>query len=203
MSTRKVRLAKPPGAAAASVAGPLAPGPGPKGLAAASWVAILLALLLFAAGVVAIYDAVVGWGFTSGPAVIGGALEKGQGIEAGQLMLWISIALVVIAIVVFVPACRRRPERAYRVKAATGVYLVRADACRLVEVGLRDVPGVLSVRAWPVRSGVQVDLETTGGDTIEATVRAAAVALLKGLDPPITVSVKARSTRPPAEVKSS
>jgi hypothetical protein len=80
------------------------------------------------------------------------------------------------------------------VRAVTGVYLRMHDAALVAEQTARTVAGVLSVHARPSRKRIVVEIQTTGGDHIEAEVRDLVEARLAGLAPPPMVRVLASTS---------
>lgn len=181
---------------------PLPPGPLPKGVAASGWLGLLLALALVVIGMIAIYDAVIGWRLTTGTQPSSWLADRLGTVTPGPVVIAVSIALLLLGLLLLVFGLKGRPHRVYRVEALTGVYLRLADAARLIERDLFLLPGVAGARAKAGAGKVVVRVETTGAEETPAAVRAAVERRISCLKPKPTVKYKLSVAQHRGEVRS-
>lgn len=170
---------------------PLRPGPPPLGVPPAAWLGMLGGLALMGLGVAVLYEAAVTLGLLAGPVLFVPGRGALADVRPGVLLTGAAVALVLLAAALMASALARRPLRAYRVRAGTGVFLMHEDAARLAEYDARRVAGVLRARARVGRRRLFVDLETTGGDGAVAAVESALAQRFSSLDPAPVVRVRA------------
>ena len=174
------------------------PAPSPVASAAASRVAVLLAVVLAAAGCVGIRDVLVGVGWLSGvqwtPTVIDAldGVAPSTGLSAaGAVVGLIGIALMVLAVL-------PRRRTAFPLSAATAVYLRRADIPKLASAAALDVPGVLQARTNASRTKAVVRCRVTGQtEELRKAVADAVARELGELQTPPRVVVRIRTESTP------
>lgn len=172
---------------AASSGRPLPPGPVPRGVSLSAFYGGVVAVLVVALGLAAICEAVLTWGLVEGTRPTAWLTDTIDVIEPVQPVFWISVALVVGGLLIFFTALRRRPVRAYQLKASTGVYLRHIDAAHLLEHDLHLLPGVVGVRVTAKAKKLVVQVKSTGAQETSDTVRRAVEQRLAALQSPPTV----------------
>lgn len=139
----------PPPATAAEHTGTTLPAAGrpPVAAPAAGYVGTLIALLLLAAGVVAVRDATVFAGWLDGRPWTSTFIDWLDGLT----VRWYTTPLGVLAIVIGLwwvyAALRPRRRTAVAVAAQTSVWIAPADLAHIASAAAELVPGVLDARA--------------------------------------------------------
>ena len=174
--------------------GPLRPAQPPRGPSMASLVAVALATITLGGSLVLMRDFVVLVGLFDSTPVVTALVGKIGTIGPGPWLLGLGALTFTLGLWMLATLVRRRPDRTYQVRAVTGVYLRMHDAALVAEQTARTVAGVLSVHARPSRKRIVVEIQTTGGDHIEAQVCDLVEARLAGLAPPPTVRVLASTS---------
>lgn len=151
---------------------PLPPGPLPRGVSAAAFLGGLVAFLVVVVGTLAIYEAGAAFGWADGLRPSGMLADTFDGLTPSRTVFWVSVGLICAGLLTLALAARRRPARAYQVRAQTGVYLRHGDAARLLERDVRLLPGVVDVRVRPLAKKVVVQVVTTGSPDTAEQVRA-------------------------------
>lgn len=152
----------------------------------------ILAVLLIAAGVVLLRDALVTAGVLAGAAWIPAALGALDGVQAGPLFLIGGIVAALLGLWLIVTALRPRVRSGLAVASRTGIFIGTGDVARLASAAAEDVGGVISASTVASRRRVSTTIRTTGGPGIAAAVREAVTDRLADLDPPPTVTVTVR-----------
>lgn len=173
---------------------PLPPAPVPRRPALAGYIAMLLAILLTALGVLAIYDGIILAGLVQGgqpiltPILAGPAQFGPEAVVGvlGGLAVLLGLWLLWTA---FKPG--RRPG--VDLGAGTGVWMTYGDLEHIAVATAEQCDGVLSARATANRMRVAVRAETTTY-AVQDTVRTAIRERLAGLSsaPRVSVTVRPR-----------
>ncbi len=161
----------------------------PVGSGAISVVGPVLALLLTAAGVVAIREALVRSGLLAGPPWTEQTLRALDGLSAAAWMVPVGAALILLGLWLLLTALRPRRRTAISVTSSTGVFLRLRDVARLAERAAEQVDGVLAARARATRRAVTVRVRSTGSCDVTEGVRSAVSKRLSALDQIPTVKV--------------
>ena len=161
----------------------------PVGSGAISVVGPVLALLLTAAGLVAIRDAVVRSGLLAGQPWTEQTLRALDGLSAAGWMVPAGAALILLGLWLLLTALRPRRRTAISVTSSTGVFLRLRDVARLAERAAEQVDGVLVARARATRRAVTVRVRSTGSSETAEGVRSAVSGRLSALDQIPTVKV--------------
>ena len=174
--------------------GPAA-GRAPVAAPTAGYVGAVIALLLLAAGVVALRDAAVGWGWLRGAPWITTAISRLDGLTYQGWMLPAGVVAVVIGLWSIAAGLTPRRRTALAVSARTSVWLPRADLARLAAAAATTVPGVLSVKASASLRTVSLraDVTADGATALDAAISAAVTEALHGFtvrNPRIKVRVR-------------
>lgn len=151
---------------------PLPAGPEPRRPGANTFLGVLSALVLVGLGVVAVHDAVVGWGLVQRSAVHQVLLDVANGMRPDERTLAASILALIVGGVLVIVALRPRGHETYQLKSRTGVHIWRPDLARLLEDDLVAIAGVSWVRVRPRGRRLRVQLTTTGGSGITEQVQA-------------------------------
>lgn len=160
---------------------PLPPGPAPRRPSVSMVLGVVFALLLLTLGLVAVHDAIAGWGLIGRRPIHDQALSVVDGLRPGDRMLAAAILALIVGGGLIIASLRQRRYETYRLKARTGVHLARHDLARLIEDDVGEIPGVSSVRVRVPSSGIRVEVSTTGGEGIEGLVEQAVEARLADL----------------------
>lgn len=152
------------GSTSATASSPRTAGP-PRAVAPPSRVAVILALLLIAVGVVAMRDAALAAGWLSGQPWIPPALRAVDGLRPGAWTGPAGIVVAVLGAALVVIGIAPRRVTARTIDAATSVYLTDSDVRHLVNTRAADVAGVLRASTSAKRRRVIVRCVVTGGDT--------------------------------------
>jgi hypothetical protein len=167
----------------------------PTGPGAATGVGVLLALLLTAAGVVAVHDALIYAHLLHGRAWLSTAAKTLDGVRPASWMVPAGAALILLGLWLVVTALRPRPRKATALTATTGVFLRPKDVARLAETAVDDVSGVLHSRVSANRRVVDVHVTGTGDPNLPDRVHAAVVDRLAPLQTPPKVRVRTQGVR--------
>jgi len=161
----------------------------PVGSGAISVVGLVLALLLTAAGLVAIRDALVRSGLLAGQLWTEQTLRALDGLSAAGWMVPVGAALILLGLWLLLTVLRPRRRTAISVTSSTGVFLRLRDVAWLAERAAEQVDGVLVARARATRRAVTVRVRSTGSSAVTEGVRSAVSGRLSALDQIPTVKV--------------
>ncbi len=166
----------------------------PTAALAAAPLAVLVALLVLAAGVVGIRDALVAAGALSGSSWITSAAGTVDGLRAQPWMIPVGVVVAVIGLWWVLAALKPRKRTELELAARTGSWIRPDDVARLARTVADEVDGVVSASASAKRRSVTVTVTTTSRESsaIRAEVTEAVQARLAPLTAPPTVKVKAR-----------
>ena len=167
----------------------------PVGVGAIAIVGIVLALLLTALGVLAVREALVGFGVLTGTAWLSPAGRSVSGLTAAAWMVPVGAVLVLVGLWLLVGAVRPRPRTATTVTSETGVFVRPKDVSRLAQTAAEQVDGVLAADVSATRRAVRVRVRGTGAADVSENVRAAVSRRLSALDSPPTVNVSVQGGR--------
>ncbi|WP_193314529.1 DUF6286 domain-containing protein [Georgenia ruanii] len=152
----------------------------------------VLAVLLIAAGLVLLRDALVGYRAVPGPAWIPLGLGAVDGLAPGTGFLVGGIIAVLVGVWLLYAALRRRVRSRAVLRARTGVYLAPGDIARLASAAAEDVGGVVTASSKAGTRSVRTTVRTTGGPGIDQAVLDAVHQRLDVLDPAPRVTVVVR-----------
>jgi hypothetical protein len=158
--------------------------------------AILLAVLVLAAGVVGIRDALLATGALHGSSYTRTAASYLDGLTAQGWMLPAGIAATLLGLWVLLGALRPRRRTQVRVEGTPGAWMRPADVAKLAHDAADTIDGVVTATATATRRTVTVRVATTAQDgtpTADA-VTAALHHRLRTLQPPPRVKVTTRYT---------
>lgn len=132
----------------------------PVGVGSAPLVALFVALLLIALGVVAVRDALVEAGALGGISWTKSTIDwfDGSGPTAGVVA--VSLAAIVLGLILLVPVFWRRPRKAVALDSQTGVFLRTPDLAKIAREATRDIDGVTDVHARASRRKLVVVVQT-------------------------------------------
>lgn len=169
--------------------------PVPVAAAGASKVAVVLAVLLAALGVLAVRDAVVGLGWTSGSLWLPAAADAVDGFEPADWLVAAGAATVLVGLTLTVIALAPRRRTAVAVTAETPVYLTVDGVAALAGAAAREVAGVVDARATASRRRVVVRCRVTRDDSgaVRRAVTDAVTQNLSMLETPPRVVVRTRT----------
>lgn len=149
----------------------------------------VLAVLLIAAGLVLLRDALVGYRLVRGPAWIPLGLGTVDGLAPGTAVLVGGIVAALVGLWLLYVALRRRVRSRAALRARTGVYLAPGDIARLASAAAEDVGGVVTASSKAGTRSLRTTVRTTGGPGIDEAVREAVHQRLDVLDPAPRVTV--------------
>lgn len=155
----------------------------------------LMALVLSAAGVVLLHDAIAEADTRPGRTWIAAVVDGLDGTTAEWWMIPAGLAIAVLGVWLIVTALRPRSRKTVQVTSATGVFLRTGDIARLASAAADDVDGVLAASTVASRRKVTVTVESDR-DQVADHVRDAVTQRLSALTKPIPVKVRVRSHTP-------
>jgi hypothetical protein len=166
----------------------------PRAAAGASAVSVVVAILLIAAGAVALRDAAVAAGWLTGQSWIAAAVDAVDGLSPEQWLLPVGIAVLFAGMTLIGVAVKPRKRTSVPVLADTAVFTGFADIARIATATARDVPGVLDATSTATRRKVVVRCRVTGVDRAsihdQVTESVAAGLQLLGTTPRIVIRLK-------------
>lgn len=168
--------------------------PVPVAAAGASKVAVVLAILLAALGVVAVRDAAVGLGWASGSTWLPAAAAV-DGVEPAGWMAVAGVAVLLVGLVLTATALAPRRRTAVAVAAQTPMYLTVDGVAALASAAARDVAGVVDARASASRRRVVVRCRVTrdDADAMRRSITDAVTRRLAVLQSPPRIVVRTRT----------
>jgi hypothetical protein len=170
-----------------------APGRPPVAAPAAGYVGALIALLILAAGAVALRDAAVRFGWLQGTAWTDTAVSGLDGLTYQPWMLPGGVVAILIGLWWVSAALRPRRRTALAVPARTSVWIAKADLARLASAAAASVPGVLDSRTSASLRTVKVTADVTGSDPALKTAITTAVSEAIGGFTTTTPRIKVRT----------
>lgn len=170
-------------------------GRAPVATPAAAGIALVLALLLVAAGVVGIRDALVAAGVLDGSSFTAAAARSVDGAESRTWMVPVGVALVLLGLWLVLRSLRPRRRTEIEVRSDVAVWLRPADVARLATFAAEDVSGVVKASSTATRRKVTVTVESTSTDPAQVSdaVRAEVETRLGQLASAPTVNVRSRT----------
>lgn len=145
----------PPGTADHAKTMPAA-GRAPVATPGVGYVGAVLALLLVAAGVVALRDTAVALGWLGGPPWIDTAIDWIDGLRFQTWMIPAGIAAVLAGLGMLLSALTPRRTRVIAVAARSAVWIDPTDLARVASHAASAVPGVLDARSTATRRKIVV-----------------------------------------------
>jgi hypothetical protein len=133
----------------------------PRSALPAALPAVLLALVLLAAGAALVRDALALSGLVGGRAWTTSLLQTLDGLTPQPWMLAVGVALALVGLVLVVVALAPRRRTEVALGAAGTTYARPGDLARLARARALDVDGVTEARSSASRTSLRVDLRTT------------------------------------------
>lgn len=152
----------------------------------------ILAVLLIAAGVALLRDALVGYGLIPGQLWVPAGLRAVDGVAPGTAFLVGGIVAALLGLWLIYIALRRRVRSRATLRSRTGVYLGAGDVARLASAAAGEVGGVMAASSTATRRAVTTTVRTTGGAGVDQAVLDAVHERLDVLDPVPRVRVLVR-----------
>ncbi|MHA0285486.1 DUF6286 domain-containing protein [Mycobacterium sp. C3-094] len=169
--------------------------PVPVAAAGASKVAVVLAILLAALGVVAVRDAAIGLGWASGSTWLPAAAAAVDGVEPAGWLAVAGVAVLLCGLVLTATALAPRRRTAVAVAAQTPMYLTVDSVAALAGAAAREVAGVVDARASASRRRVVVRCRVTrdDADAMRRSITDAVTRRLAVLQSPPRIVVRTRT----------
>ena len=165
----------------------------PRARTAASWLGLVLSVVLIALGVVLVHDALVRLGTVGGEEWITAVADAVGTVRPGTEVAVIGVVLGLLGLVLVIGALRPRRRLGAQVTAGNGQYVLPVDVARLASAAARRVDGVLDARSSATRTTVQVVARTTGDPGASGAVRSAVQDALSVLEHAPRVRVRTRA----------
>jgi hypothetical protein len=156
-------------------------GRAPTAAPPAAAIAVLLALSMLAAGVVALRDAAVSWGWVQGTRWTDLAITHIDGLRFHGPILGAGALAVAVGAWMIAGALRRRPRTAVALVAPTSVWTPTRDIARIASHTAGTVAGVIHVRAKATRRKIVVTAELAD-PAISAEVKCAITTALEDVN---------------------
>lgn len=141
---------------------PVRPGRAPLATAGASYLAVLIALLVIAVGVVGLRDGVIAAGWIGGTPWTPVAVDWLAALRPGGWMLPVGAVLAIAGLACVVTSIKPRRKPTAEVAAATAVFINLSDTARVATAAAESVAGVVAARSTARRGAVVVRCEVTG-----------------------------------------
>ena len=167
----------------------------PVGPGAVTVVALMLALLVVAVGVLGVHDALVAAGAASGTPWIDAVVKTFNKLTPAVWLAPVGTALVLLGLWMLLTALRPRPRTAIALNAKTGVFLRPRDVAKLARNAAQDVDGVTSAKVTVGRRKVAVAARATTTDGVEQKITQAVTTGLQALAKTPTVRVTVKTER--------
>ena len=139
----------------------------PLSAADASFLAVLLALIVIGIGVVGLHDGIVATGWVDRGLWTPVAADWLAAQRPGAWMIPVGVVLAVVGLGCVLAAITPRRKPAAQVTANTAVFLDLTDTARIASATAESVPGVVSARSTARRGAVVVRCAVTGPLTSE------------------------------------
>lgn len=172
---------------------PMPPARQATGSGAVGVVGPVLAVLLLAAGVLLVRDALVAAGVLSGSSWLGAAAEGLRGTAPATWLVPAGAVVVLLGLWLVVTALRPRTRTAVPLTSQSGAFLRTRDVARLAAGAARDVDGVLDASASASRRKVTVTVSGTAAAGLREDVTSAVTDRLAALESAPRVSVAVRT----------
>ncbi|KRE27885.1 hypothetical protein ASG82_16175 [Mycobacterium sp. Soil538] len=156
---------------------------------------MVLALMLAAAGGVAVRDAVIGLGWATGTTWLPAIADTVDGITPGGWLVPAGVALALAGLALMVIALSPRRRTAVAVRAETPVYLSVDGIATLASARARAVAGVVDARATASTRRVVLRCRVTRDDSgaLRQTITDAVTQTLGTIERPPRVVVRTRT----------
>lgn len=156
-----------------------------------AWVGVVLALLLLAAGLALVYDALVEAGYVSGTRILSPWLSRTAELDRGDLALGLAVVMVIVGLILLLVAVI--PGRRHGIIVGDrGVWLEPVDLARLASDAAEHVDGVLRARTSASRQRLDVEISATTPDVSAAVVEAVGERI-RGVTPAPRVTCRVRT----------
>lgn len=152
---------------------------------------IIFSLMLIAAGVVALHDALTYAGAVDAQPWLTRAASTLNGRSSGLWMIVVAVVVALLGLWLVILAVKPRRSTALRLDAATGIFLTRGSLRRIATAAANDVPGVDITDASATQSRLTVTASNWTGDptTAEHDINQALTERLAALVTPPAVRV--------------
>jgi len=168
----------------------------PVAAPAAAVVGVLLALVLIAAGAIAIRDTVLAAGSFSGPRWVTNTATAIDGLAPATWMIPAGVTAVLVGLWWLLAALKPRRRTEVPLRSAAGVWIRPAGIARISRATADSVAGTTSARAAAGRRRVKVTISASDKERAELRSRVAE-AVAERIDPVqrrYAVKVKVKST---------
>ena len=167
--------------------------PGPRALPAAAWLGPLVALVIIAAGVVLVQEALARWGVVT-TSWLGSLLAGIDGMRAGTWVVPAGVVLVLVGLLVLLVALKPRRRTHVHVDGEADLWITPTALTALARDAAEGVPGVARVSVTGSRSAVKVRAAAERPEDVADAVQEAVASRLAGAD--VRVSVRTTRYRP-------
>jgi len=167
--------------------------PGPRALPAAAWLGPLVALVIIAAGVVLVQEALARWGVVT-TSWLGSLLTGIDGMRAGTWVVPAGVVLVLVGLLVLLVALKPRRRTHVHVDGEADLWITPTALTALARDAAEGVPGVARVSVTGSRSAVKVRAAAERPEDVADAVQEAVASRLAGAD--VRVSVRTTRYRP-------
>lgn len=154
---------------------PVRAGRPPAASPAAGWVAVVAALLLLVAGIIALRDAAVGFGWLDGSSWIDTAAGWLDNRVHQTWMAIVAIPVAIVGLVIIVIALRGRARTAAPVSELT--WIPFDDVARVSSTAARTVAGVVDARSTATPGRLVVRVESLNREVAEPVRDAVSAAI--------------------------
>lgn len=171
--------------------------PVPRRSPGAGYLGIVLAVLLLALGLLALYEGIVQAGWTDGaPPVLTEILQGPAVVGPHALTATVGVMLALLGLWLLWTALRPSGRTGFSLGGASGTWMTYGDLERIAVGTAEDCGGVLSARAHASRGRLAVQARTTTDD-VRNTIRSTLEERLSGMSkrPDVVVRVEATSDR--------
>lgn len=165
----------------------------PTATATARYIGVALALVLLAAGVLALREAGVALGWIAGTSWISGAAAMVDGLHSQWWMVPAGVTTAVVGTWMVFAALRPRRKTVVAVDAAGAVWMRPRDVARLASYAAASVPGVEVLCSEATRRKVTLHIGLTGvesGAEVKGAITAAVGSATEVLKPAPQIAVR-------------
>lgn len=171
----------------------------PKAAPAAAPVAVLLALGVFALGLIALFDALTATTVLTNPHWVTDVARDINGATAKGWMVPAGVGAVIVGLVLLIVALKPRRSKGIEVRSSVSVWTRPGDVARLATDSARGEPQMLRASSNATARKVTVTIHTAEQDSTDlvSEVRSAVEQRLAPLTTQARVSVRAQTERSP------
>ncbi|GAA2746954.1 hypothetical protein GCM10009868_34450 [Terrabacter aerolatus] len=168
--------------------------PAPTGAAPASTWAVVLGIVVAAAGLLLLRDAAVAVGLLGGTPVTTPLVDRLRSVGPQAWYVPVGVVVALVGLWLVAAALRRRPRRDLAVGDSSLVWLTPSAAAAIARASAAGVDGVVEARATAGRRSVRVTARTTTRDPeVGSRITSAVEQSLRGLAPVPKVRVTTRA----------